>query len=246
MKGYGFLAECYDRFTTDVDYPRWADYLERQFARIGRPVRTVLDLACGTGSLTCLLAGRGYEMIGVDISPDMLAQAADKAAEIAENPPLFLCQPMEELDLHDTVDACVCCLDSINHITRPADLRRAFARVHLFLSPGGLFLFDINTPEKLQSLNGGLFLDETDDAYCVWRSSYSPRRRICIFAMDVFQRKGDHWLRCEGVHEEYAYTAEELTAYLTDAGFHNIRQHGNLKQRPPKPGEGRIFFTARK
>lgn len=244
MSGYGFLAGCYDQFTADVDYARWADYIERQFARSGRSVRTVLDLACGTGTLTCLLAERGYEMIGVDLSSDMLAQAAEKAAGITGEPPMFLCQPMERLDLYDTVDACICCLDSVNHVTRPAAVRQAFERVRLFLSPGGLFLFDINTPEKLRGLDGGLFIDETDDAYCVWRSEYSPRRRICTFGMDVFRREGDYWLRGGEVHEEYAYTAEELTAYLAEAGFRKIKQYGQLKLRPPKPGEERIFFSA--
>jgi len=246
VSDYGFLAGCYDQFTTDVDYPGWADYIEKQFARIRRPVRTVLDLACGTGTLTCLLAERGYEMIGVDLSSDMLAQASEKAAGATGTPPMFLCQPMEKLDLYDTVDACICCLDSVNHVKRPAALRRAFERVHLFLSPGGLFLFDINTPEKLQGLDGGLFIDETDDAYCVWRAEYSARTRICTFGMDVFRREGGHWQRGGEVHEEYAYTPVELTEYLTAAGFHSMKQYGNLKQRPPKSGEQRIFFTARK
>ncbi len=246
MSGYGFLSGCYDELTTDVDYPRWADYLEKQFARNPRPVRTVLDLACGTGTLTCLLAERGYEMIGVDLSPDMLAEAAEKAEGIEGVSPMFLCQPMQQLDLYDTVDACVCCLDSINHITRPSVLRRVFERVHLFLSPGGLFVFDINTPEKLQGLDGGLFLDETEDAYCVWRAEYAPRRRICTFDMDVFRREGSHWIRGSELQEEYAYTAAELAEYLTAAGFHTIRLYGNLKMRPPKAEEDRIFFTARK
>ncbi len=245
MSGYGFLSECYDRFTADVDYARWADYIEKHFKKIGRPVRTVLDLACGTGSLTCLLAARGYDMTGVDLSPDMLAVAAEKAAglKVAE-PPLFLCQSMERLDLNDTVDACVCCLDSVNHIVRPAALRRAFTRVHLFLSPGGLFLFDINTPKKLKELDGGLYLDETEDAYCVWRTEFSPRRRVCSFGMDLFLREDGVWKRGSEFQEEYAYTPEELAGHLTAAGFRDIRQYGELKMRPPGPEENRIFFMA--
>lgn len=245
MSGYGFLAGCYDRFTTDVDYPRWADYLEKHFARCARPIHTVLDLACGTGTLTCLLAGRGYDMTAVDLSPEMLSVAAEKARDLsAGEPPLFLCQSMDRLDLNDTVDACVCCLDSVNHVTRPSVLRQAFARVHLFLSPGGMFLFDINTPEKLREMDGGMFLDETEDAYCVWRAEYEARRHICSFGMDLFVREGNHWMRGQELQEEYAYTPEELTQYLAEAGFQNIRQYGELKLRPPKPGEQRIFFAA--
>ncbi|MPM85477.1 Ubiquinone biosynthesis O-methyltransferase [bioreactor metagenome] len=247
MNGYSYLAGCYDQLTADVDYPRWADYIEAQFKRAGRPVRTVLDLACGTGTLTWILAGRGYDMTGVDLSGDMLSQAAEKAETSgSEIPPLFLCQSMEKLDLNDTVDACVCCLDSVNHITSPARLRRAFARVHLFLSPGGLFLFDINSPRALMDMDGGMFIDETEDTYCVWRADYSARRRICAFGMDIFRRNGDLWRREREEHEEYAYTPEELTGFLKEAGFTRIRQYGNLKLRAPGPSENRIFFTARK
>ena len=157
MSSYDFLASCYDELTTDVGYPAWADYLEAHFRRKGLPGRTVLDLACGTGSLTWELAARGYEMIGVDRSPEMLAEAAAKGREDVETPPIFLCQSMDRLDLYGTIDACVCCLDSVNYVTDPRQLKKAFARVWLFLMPGGLFLFDINTPSKLRGLDGQVF-----------------------------------------------------------------------------------------
>ncbi|MEG1879651.1 MAG: class I SAM-dependent methyltransferase, partial [Pseudoflavonifractor sp.] len=169
MESYEFLAGCYDELTADVDYGRWADYIERHFARSKLPIHTVLDLACGTGSLTKLLAERGYEMLGADRSEDMLAQAAEKCRDLSGEPPVFLHQSMEKLDLYGTIDACVCCLDSVNYVTKPKLLQKAFARVHLFLMPGGLFLFDVNTPEKLRSMDGQVFLDETEDTYCVWR-----------------------------------------------------------------------------
>lgn len=121
-----------------------------------------------------MLAARGYELIGVDFSPEMLAIAAEKTLEGEGEPPIFLCQPMEKLDLYGTVDACVCLLDSVNHITQPGKLRRAFERVRLFLEPGGLFVFDVHTPEHLAGLDGGIFLDETEDAYCVWRTGLPP------------------------------------------------------------------------
>ncbi len=145
MNSYRFLAGCYDQLTYDVRYPAWADYIEKHFRRQPLPGRTVLDLACGTGSLTRELALRGYEMIGVDQSPEMLAEAAEKNRGAAPIEPIFLCQPMERLDLYGTIDACVCCLDSVNYVTDPKKLQRAFERVHLFLMPGGLFLFDFTT-----------------------------------------------------------------------------------------------------
>ena len=244
---YEYLAQCYDQFTEDVDYERWADYVERHFARSRLPIHTVLDLACGTGSLTRLLALRGYEMIGADISEEMLAQAAEKCRGAGDPAPIFLHQAMEELDLYGTIDACVCCLDSVNYVTRSGKLARAFQRVHTFLMPGGLFLFDINTPDKLRGLDGQMFLDETEDAYCVWRAEYAPRRRICTYGMDIFQRtEGDLWQRWEEVHEEFAYEPEELEQMLRQAGFRQIKQFGELRMRAPRAGEGRIFFAARK
>lgn len=248
MGSYEFLAGCYDELTYDVDYPAWADYLEAHFRKKGLPGKTVLDLACGTGSLTRELARRGYEMIGVDQSPEMLAEAAEKNRDIDGISPIFLCQPMDKLDLYGTIDACVCCLDSVNYVTDPKQLQRAFARVYLFLMPGGMFLFDVNTPAKLRGLDGQVFLDETEDTYCVWRAEYSKRSRVCTYFMDLFRldRERGLWERGEELHRERAYEPEELVEYLQKAGFCEIRQYGNRKMRPPRPGEERIFFTARK
>lgn len=248
MSSYRFLAGCYDRLTYDVDYAAWAAYIEKHFARNSLPGRTVLDLACGTGSLTRQLALRGYELIGVDQSPEMLSEAAEKNRGIAPIEPMFLCQSMEKLDLYGTIDACVCCLDSVNYVTDPKKLARAFGRVHLFLMPGGLFLFDVNSPEKLEGLDGQVFLDETEDAYCVWRAEFSRRSRVCSYFMDIFRldEASGRWDRGEELHRERAYTVEELTAMLEQAGFRDVRTYGDLKLRPPKPGEQRIFFTARK
>ena len=248
MNSYQFLAGCYDALTYDVAYADWADFIEKIFRRRGLPGNTVLDLACGTGSLTRELADRGYEMIGVDLSPEMLAEAAEKNRDVEGIAPIFLCQPMEKLDLYGTIDACVCCLDSVNYVTSPAKLRKAFERVHLFLMPGGLFIFDVNSEEKLRGLDGQVFLDETEDTYCVWRAEYSDRSRICSYFMDIFRldEESGQWERGEELHEERAYTVEELTEFLKQAGFLDIKVYGNRKLRAPVPGEDRIFFVARK
>ena len=244
---YGPLAGCYDELTYDVDYPRWADYIEKHFARRHIPGRTVLDLACGTGSLTRELALRGYEMIGVDQSPEMLAQAAEKNRGVSPIEPIFLCQSMEKLDLYGTIDACVCCLDSVNYVTDPKKLEWAFGRVRLFLMPGGPFLFDVNTPEKLEGLDGQVFLDETEDAYCVWRAEWSKRSRTCTYFMDLFRlEENGLWRREEELHRERAYPVDQLTAMLERAGFPDIRTYAAFQLRPPAPGAQRIFFTARK
>ena len=207
----------------------------------------MLDLACGTGSLTRELALRGYEMIGVDRSPEMLSEAAEKNRDAGEVPPIFLCQSMDKLDLYGTIDACVCCLDSVNYVTDPKQLRKAFQRVYLFLMPGGLFLFDVNTPEKLEGLDGQVFLDETEDTYCVWRAEWSRRGRTCSYFMDLCRREENGlWRREEELHRERAYPVDQLTAMLERAGFSDIRTYAAFQFRPPAPGAQRIFFTARK
>lgn len=246
MTSYGPLALRYDALTRDVDYEGWADYLEKHFDRAGGEIRTVVDLACGTGSLTVQLAGRGYEVIGVDLSPDMLAVAADKCGEL-DPPPLLLCQDMSRLRLMAPADAVVCCLDSLNYVTRPAAARRTFRRVWEALRPGGLFLFDIRTPEMLRSMDGQVCLDETEDVYCVWRGAFSRKRKLLTYEMDLFFADSHgSWSRRGEVHEEYAYEPAELAQWLGEAGFEKIRQYGELVFRAPKPGEERVFFAARR
>ena len=245
MASYDFLAPSYDALTADVDYPCWADYLERHFARRGIPGKRVLDLACGTGSLTLELCRRGYEMTGVDLSGDMLALAEEKCREAGYSP-RFFCQGMERLTLPGQVDACVCCLDSVNYVLKPEKLRRAFARVYRCLVPGGVFIFDADTPDKLMTMDGQVFLDETEEEFCVWRGEYSPRRRVCSFWMDIFRADGARWQRGGELHQEYAYTMEELAGDLKEAGFVRIRQYGELRFRRPRDGEQRVFFVAQK
>ena len=147
----------------------------------------MLDLACGTGAMTWLLTGRGYELIAVDGSEDMLAAAMGKSGTVEGVAPIFLHQSMPKLDLYGTVDAAICCLDSLNYLTRPADVQRTFQRLHLFIAPGGLLVFDINTVEKLAALDGQVFLDETEDTYCVWRTEY--RRGLCTYYVDLFRQQ---------------------------------------------------------
>ena len=241
MSAYETLAGAYDALTQDVGYEKRADFLEKLMRRNKPDVHTVLDLACGTGTMTWLLASRGYEMIGVDSSTEMLAQAMSKTGEGI--PPLFLQQSMPKLDLYGTVDAAVCCLDSLNYLTNPKDVQRTFARLHLFIAPGGVLVFDINTVEKLAALDGQVFLDENEETYCVWRTEY--QRNICSYYMDIFRRNADDtWEREFELHRERGYTVAELTAWLKDAGFGSIRTYGDGVMRAPKTGEQRIYFTA--
>ena len=245
MSAYGPLAGVYDALTGDVGYERRADYIQRLFQKSRIPVRTVLDLACGTGAMTCLLAERGYEMIAVDGSPDMLAAAREKAAGLRGEPPVFLNQDMQMLDLYGTVDAAVCCLDSLNYLTSPRDVQKTFQRLHLFISPGGLLVFDVNSAAKLAGLDGQVFLDETEDVYCVWRTEYEKRSRICSYWIDLFTRRGDGgWVRAGEEHRQRAYEVEELRTWLLEAGFNRIRTYGDCRMAAPREGEQRIYFSA--
>ena len=241
MESYSALAASYDELTQDVGYEKRAAFVEKLFLRSHIPVHTVLDLACGTGTMTALLTERGYELIGVDGSEDMLLEAREKAQTLTGVPPLFLHQSMPELDLYGTVEAAICCLDSLNYLTSPADVQRTFQRLHLFIAPGGVLVFDVNTAAKLAALDGQVFLDETEDTYCVWRTEYS--RGLCTYYMDIFQRRSDGaWERREELHRERAYTVEELTAWLTEAGFGDIRVYGDAKLRRPGENEQRVYI----
>lgn len=246
MDSYGVLAEYYDSLTTDVDYENWADFLEKLFRRSGEDIRSVVDLGCGTGSLTAALTARGYRLTGVDLSEDMLTVAAQKCAELAPAP-LFLHQDMSRLALWEAADAVVCCLDSLNYVTRPAAVQRTFRRVFESLRPGGLFVFDIRTPSFLRSMDGQVFLDETEELCCIWRGEFSERRNILTYCMDLFLLEEDgRWVRDGELHEEYAYEPEELALWLEQAGFTGIKQYAERKLRAPGEGEERIFFLARK
>ena len=245
MSSYETLAGYYDALTEDVAYQRRADFVEKLLGRSRIPVRTVLDLACGTGSMTCILTERGYEMIAVDGSEDMLAAAREKAAGLAGEPPLFLHQEMPGLDLYGTVDAAICCLDSLNYLTSPRDVRRTFQRLRLFIAPGGALVFDVSSPEKLRGLDGQVFLDETEDVYCVWRAEFEKRSQVCSYYMDLFTRRADGaWDRGFELHRQRAYEVEELKGWLLEAGFTHIRTFGDCRMRPPREGEGRIYFCA--
>ena len=242
MSCYEALAGSYDALTEDVGYGKRLDFIEKLLCRSRIPVKLVLDLACGTGTMSWLLTQQGYEVIGVDGSEDMLAAAMSKTGSVQGVPPIFLHQSMPKLDLYGTVDAAVCCLDSLNYLTNPRDVQRTFQRLHLFISPGGLLAFDVRLPERLAALDGQVFLDETEDTYCVWRTEY--RRGLCTYYMDLFTLAEDgSWDRSFELHRQRGYSVEQLTRWLEEAGFADVRTWGDGKLRRPVPGEDRVYFT---
>lgn len=245
MDAYKALAASYDRLTEDVDYSAVVDFYRLLWQRENIAPRTAVDLACGTGSVSVLLAQMGLQVIGVDMSAEMLCQA-DQKADGMDNRPLFICQKLQDLHLPKGVDLAVCALDSLDYITNPEDCREAIRRAYRVLNPGGCFIFDVNTPQKLRAMDGQIFLDEDDDVYCVWRGEFDEQTNICTYGMDIFQREGEIWYRSGEVHEEYAYSRPQLTEYLKDAGFTHIEVFADRQLCEPRPGEQRIYFKARK
>jgi ubiquinone/menaquinone biosynthesis C-methylase UbiE len=245
MDAYHALAASYDRLTNDVDYRQTVAFYKEIMAQEGHTPRTAVDLACGTGSVAVLLAQDGLQVIGVDMSEEMLTVASQKAQE-QDNQPVFVCQRLQELHLPRGVDLAVCALDSLDYITNPDDCQEAIGRVYKVLNPGGMFIFDVNTPEKLRAMDGQVFLDEDDDVYCVWRGEFDAESNICSYGMDLFQRQGQVWHRTFEEHREYAYSQQQLTQFLKDAGFTSIRVYGDRRFDAPRPGEQRIYFSARK
>lgn len=245
MDAYHALAVSYDRLTSDVDYEATVEFYGQILRREGVEPRTAVDLACGTGSVTVLLAKQGLQVVGVDLSPEMLTVASQKAQSLPQ-PPTFVCQPLQRLALPRGVDLAVCALDSLDYITDPADCREAIRRVYKALNPGGIFIFDVNTPQKLLAMDGQVFLDEDDDVYCVWRGEFDHGSNILSYGMDLFQRDGAVWHRSFEEHREYAYSQAQLVSYLKDAGFCRVRVYGDRRLQAPGPEEQRMYFSARK
>ncbi len=245
MDAYHALAKSYDRLTNDVDYGATVDFYLEILKREGVQPRTVVDLACGTGSVTEILARKGYQVTGIDMSEEMLTEAMSKVMDM-EEPPRFVCQKLQELTLPRGVDLAVCALDSLDYVTDPQDCQEAIRRVFKVLNPGGIFIFDVNTPEKLRAMDGQVFLDEDDDVYCVWRGEFDEETNICSYGMDLFQRQGNVWHRSFEEHREYAYSQAQLTLYLKAAGFTHIEVYADREFCKPRKGEQRIYFKARK
>ncbi len=245
MNGYGTFAAFYDALTQDVDYAAWAEHLLALIDRHGGRAQQMLDLACGSGSLSLELAARGCDVVGVDGSADMLAIAQEKAAEAGEDI-LFLCQDMRALDLYGTVDAAVCLLDSLSHILSTEDLREIFRRLGLFIAPDGLLIFDVNTPYKhAEILGDNAFVYEQDEFVCVWRNRYLPSSGEVAMQLDFFLEEDGVYTRHTDEVRERAYTMRTWQQLLREAGFDLLAVYDERSLAAPQDTTQRWVFVAR-
>jgi SAM-dependent methyltransferase len=220
VNAYRGLAASYDGLQSEVDYAALAKSCVELFSFADIGVKTVLDLACGTGTILCELAGRGYETIGTDGSPDMLSVAAQKCADLPDGcvMPLLLGQAMEELDLYGTVDAAVCTLDSLNYLDSDA-LKETLRRLRLFIAPRGIFIFDVNSLSKFRAMDGKVFASESEDALSLWRCRFDEEEGECVIELDAFSRADSLWSRSSEEHVEFYHSEEALRKALAKAGF---------------------------
>lgn len=244
MASYNVFAPFYDRFL-QVDPVRRAAYFDRLIRENGVEKGLLLDLACGTGSLSIELSSLGYEVIGVDASEQMLSCAQQKAFSAGEQI-LFLCQRMEELDLYGTIRSCVCALDSLNHLTSKEALARAIGRVSLFLEPGGVFVFDMNTPYKHAALLGdSSYVFEDDETMCVWQNE--TKNDLTTVSLDFFTRQKNGLYRRES--EEFcerAYSAQTVQAICEKTGLTLCHLYADDTLEPPCETSERYIFVAKK
>ena len=246
-EGYSAIAGVYDRLNKDIDYAKWADFFENCFDNNGKKPEIVLDLACGTGRMTRELAARGYDMIGVDGSTDMLGEAYSLGGEHI----LYLLQDMRSFELYGTVGATVCCLDSLNYLLDPKDLKKTFSLVHNYSDPDALFMFDMNTPYKFENIysdNAYILEDEKDGAaiFCGWQNFYDRESRICDFYLSVFEEDEDGaYIRSDEHQQERCYTKEQVSELLNECGFELVGIYSDLDMSEINEKTERWYFVAR-
>ncbi len=243
---YSIFADFYDELMYDVDYKKRTAYLMRLFKKYGKAPTLLLDVACGTGGFSNEFAKLGVEVIGTDISEEMLGIARENSADMGQEV-LYLCQAAEELDLYGTVDGAVCCLDSLNHITDYKTLCKAFQKISLFLEKDCLFIFDVNTEYKHREILGNnVFVMDREQVYCVWANEFNPKKNTVNIMLDFFVKEGDNYSRFSEEFYERAYTIDELTAALEKAGLEIVGIFDDMTEKPLKDDSQRAIYVTKK
>lgn len=244
---YNAFASVYDRLMSDVDYLTWARFYHALMESYGITRGKVCECACGTGSLTIPLSEMGYRMTGVDISPDMLFEASQKARKAGAMIP-FVKQDMRFLRLHRMMDAVLCTNDGLNYLKSSDELADFFLAANAALHEGGGLFMDLSTPYKLEHILGNQFIgDETPDIAYLWQNRFSPAHQCVDLTLAIFVRQSDEsYIRIGEQQRQYAHSAQKLVGLLTDTGFADIRVFGDKRLAAPTEKEARWFIAARK
>lgn len=246
-KQYEALASFYDKLNPDVDYVLWSKFIQETVKKFGQiDTNLVLDLACGTGSMSVELAKAGYDVIGVDLSPEMLMEAQQKAYEEGVNV-LFLNQNMCELDLYGTVDMAVCCLDSLNYLVEEKDFEKTLSLVNNFMNDKGLFIFDVNTPYKFKNIYGNnAYILEDDGVTCAWQNTFDEEKGICDFDLTFFvEQKNGLYERVDESQREKMYTDKQIRDTLEKCSFEVLGVYSDYNFKEYEESDERWYYVCR-
>lgn len=247
MGAYHSFSYFYDILTRNISYKHMAEYFDSLVKMYGGRKNILLDLACGTGSLSEEMSRMGYDVIGVDGSEEMLNEAIEKKLDSGLNIQ-YLCQDMTKLDMFGTIDVTICALDSLNHLPDLDSVKRTIERVSLFCETEGLFLFDINTPYKHKTVLGNnTFVYDVDEVYCVWQNTYQEKDNRVEMCLDFFERQPDgSYKRYEDSFSEIAFDDSVLEDILTKSGFEIAGKYDYDTVLPPRSDSEKIVYAARK
>lgn len=246
MEAYTGFAAVYDTFMDNIPYKEWCEYLTGLLHDYGVKDGLLLELGCGTGSLTELLADGGYDMIGVDYSEEMLELAMEKRMESGKDI-LYLCQDMREFELYGTVAAVVSICDCMNYITEPEDLVTVFKLVNNYLDPDGIFIFDLNTEYKYETIMGDTTIaEDREDSSFIWENQYDKDEKINIYDVSIFIKEaGDLYRKYHETHYQRSYSLEEVRQALEEAGMKFIAAYDAFTKEAPRVDSERIYVVAR-
>lgn len=246
MAVYENFATVYDTFMDNVPYEEWVDYIVRLLEYYNCNPKLVLDLGCGTGNITQLMANKGYDMIGVDNSLEMLLIAKEKAKK-EDKDILYLEQDMREFELYGTVGAVISVCDSINYLLEEEDILQTFKLVNNYLDPKGLFIFDMNTSYKYREILGdNTFAENKDHCSYIWENYYYDDEMINEYKLTLFlEDEDDKYLKFEEEHFQKAYDISVIEKLLKEAGLELLDVYDAFTMEKPKEDSERIYFVAR-
>lgn len=246
MNAYTSFAAVYDKFMDNIPYEEWSRYIIDLLQKHGVQDGLVLELGCGTGSMTELLAKAGYDMIGIDNAEDMLELAAEKREQSGLDI-LYLLQDMRDFELYGTVRAVVSVCDSMNYITEEEDLLQVFRLVNNYLDPGGMFLFDLNTLYKYEEVLGECTIAENrDECSFIWENYYDPEEQINEYDLTLFiEEEEDLYRKYEEVHYQRAYELSRIEALIREAGMELVAVYDAFTEEEPAADSERVYVLAR-